>query len=124
MVARFIRSMCSPKLQPSVGCGVLLMVIVGVGLVGRNAALFFVTLYVSGDVLGDYMVGELVIIIASCGDFRTGSTLSSGASRLVLSLIGIGVGEGGRFGTFRLDLPLRLVAPILLGAADQGAGEL
>ena len=32
MVARLIKSMCSPQLQPSVYSGVLLVMMVGVGL--------------------------------------------------------------------------------------------
>jgi hypothetical protein len=75
------------------------------GLVGRSAALFLVTLDVLRDVLGEPMVRELVTIIALFGDGRAGSTLSSGASRLVVSLIGIRGEEEGHFGAFRLYLP-------------------
>ena len=94
------------------------------GLVGRSVTLVPITLDVSRDVLGEYMVGELVTVIALCADARAGCTLSSGASRLFVSPIGRGVREGGRFGAFRFYLPLRLVGPSLLGAADLGAREL
>ena len=64
------------------------------GLVDRSVALFLVTRDVPVDVPGESMVGELVTIIELRGDARAGSTLSSGASRLVVSLVGIGDGEG------------------------------
>ena len=86
--------------------------------------LFPVTLDVSGDVLGESMIGELVAIIASCINDKVGNTLLSGASRLVVLLIGVRVVEGSRFGAFRFYLLLRLVGPSLLGVVDLGAGEL
>jgi len=89
-----------------------------------SAAMLLGTMDVSRDVSGVYMDGELIRLIALCGDAVADGTLSSGVNRLVVSLIGIGVGEGGRFVAFGLYLPLRLVGPSLLVAVDLGAGEL
>jgi len=52
------------------------------------------------------------------GNVRKEGPLSSGAVRLVVSLIGVGIWEGGRFDEFRLYFPLRLVNSSLLGSVD------
>ena len=70
------------------------------------------------------MIGELIALVVGSGDTKARGTLSSGASRLVVSLIVGGVGEGSRFSAFRLYFSLRLVGPSLFGAANLGAGDL
>ena len=63
-------------------------------------------------------IAGLSVGIACDGDAKIRCPLSSGADRLVVSLIGEGIGEGGRFGAFRLYFSFRLVGPSLLGPAD------
>jgi len=70
-----------------------------------GVSLFLVTRDSSRDVPMEPMVGDLGTTIALCSEAEVGSTLSSGAIRLVVSLIGIRGEEEGHFGAFRLYLP-------------------
>ncbi len=93
------------------------------GSVGR-VAVVFVTLCVYWGVCVRSTIAGSSVGIACGGDVKMGAPLSSGAIRLVVSLIWEGIGEGGRFGAFRLYFPLRLVGPSLLGPANLRSGEL
>ena len=63
-------------------------------------------------------IAGLSVGISCGGKVRKGDPLSSGAIRLVVSLIGMGIGEGGSFGAFGLYSPFWLVNSSLLGSAD------
>ena len=63
-------------------------------------------------------IAGLSVGIAFGGDAKTEGPLSSGAARLVVSLIEEGIGEGGRFGALILYFSFRLVGPRLLGPRD------
>jgi len=70
-----------------------------IGTMGKGAVIF-VTLCVSGDVWWEFMIVVLTTIVAWGGDAKAGGTLSSCVGRLVVSLIGEGLGEGDRFEAF------------------------
>ena len=67
-----------------------------------------------GSTFAGFSVG-----VACGGTVGKGGPLSSGAVRLVVSLIGVGIEEGGRFGTFGFYFSLWLVNSSLLGSADK-----
>ena len=61
---------------------------------------------------------RLSVGIACSGDAKVGGPLSSGAIRLVVSLIGEGIEGGVCFGTLRFHFSVRLVGSSLLGPGD------
>ena len=63
-------------------------------------------------------IAGLSVGIACSSDAKIRGPLSSGAVRQVVSLIGEGIGEGGRIGAFRFYFYFRLVGPNLLGPGD------
>ncbi len=75
-------------------------------------------LFVSWGLWVKSTIAGLSVGIAYGGYDKIGGPLSSGAGRLIVSLIGEGIGEGGRFGAFIFYFPFRLVGPILLGPVD------
>ena len=91
-----------------------------VGFVGsmRRIAVVFVTLFVSWEVCVRSTIAGLSVGTACSGDAKIRGSLSSGAVRVAASLIGEGIGEGGRFGAFRFYLSFRLVGASLLGPGD------
>ncbi len=70
-----------------------------------KGAVMFVTLCASGVVWGESTNVELTTAVAWGGEATAGGTSSAGASRIVGSLVGAGVGEGGRFDAFGLYFP-------------------
>ena len=84
----------------------------------RGVVVGLVTLFMSWEVCVRSTIAWLSVGTFCCNNVRKGGPLSSGAARLVVSLIGVGTGEGGRFGAFGLYFPLRLVNSSLLSSAD------
>ena len=97
--------------------GVCAWVVEFVGSV-RRVAVSFVTLYISCEVCVRSTITGFSVGIPCSDDAKVEGPLSSGAVRLVVSLIGDGIGEGGRFGAFRLYFYFRLVGSSLLGPGD------
>jgi hypothetical protein len=97
--------------------GVCVWVVGFVGLV-RRVAVVIVTLFISWEVCVRSTVAGLSVGISCSGDAKVGGPLSSGAVCLVVSLIGEGIGEGGRFGALRFHFSFQLVRPSLLGPGD------
>ena len=77
-----------------------------------------VTLFMSWEMCARSTIAGLSVEIACGGKVGKGGPLSSGAVRLVVSLIGVRIGEGGRFGAFGFYFSLWLVNSSLLGSAD------
>ena len=89
-----------------------------------KGAFTLVTMCEFVDMGGESMIVESVAAAAQGGDVNASGTLSSGACRIVVSLIWEEVGGGGRFGAFGLYFPFWLVGSSLLGTVDLGSGEL
>ena len=97
--------------------GVCAWVVEFVGSV-RRVAVGFVTLFISWEMCVRSTIAVFSVGISCSDDAKVGGPLSSGAVRLVVSLIGEGIGEAGRLRAFRFYFSFRLVGPSLLGPGD------